>query len=194
MNHRSVILFLVTLPTAVVLAQTQPQDTSTDSTTAMARARCQYVVDEGWPLASARNGEIATTAPDPQFPRPMPRPGYPHPRLHRPMGYPQAYPQPAYWTNEVSPRHAVIGAIVGFGFGALAGARSSTADAFRVGGIFAGVGGLIGLLTPEHRYYPPPYDKDDDEEASGSTHGRATSASKTETERKDWPIPVGTSQ
>lgn len=175
MKHKEGILLLLALLLVVssALAQTGDSQGTTDLPNAdlpnkdlprqVALARCAYDATEdvcasmNRPSPEARDASGDTTlAQDPQrIPGP---PAHPRP----PMGRPRpAFP--GMWREEGNPRHAAIGALIGFGLGAALGAHANRDQhpgvgvraAFLVGSIGAVLGAAVGYSTPPIRARRP---------------------------------------
>ena len=179
------IASLLTAPmliASMTLAQSSNSQTEDKSSPAIALARCQYTATD-----DSCRGQGTSDNPDPdtkamvaqsQFPRRMPRPPMRPPRP--PMTHPRAG-YPGMWM-EPTPRHAAIGALIGFGLGAAAGAKANTDQhpgmgfkaALFGGGIGAMLGAVIGAAIPSfhsrdpYRYDPWP---DEDEQVSHRDQG-----------------------
>ncbi len=157
---------LLILASTTRFALPQTADSSTPQQPALSAARCQYTPAEKICGAPARDAKGSTTAQAPQhFPGPpcaprcsmaAPRPSYPPPFLQFDDGH-----------------HAAIGAMIGFGIGAAAGATAKTDSGGRVvaalfgGGLGALFGAAVGhAIAPFHGHH---YHRDpwyDDEETA----------------------------
>lgn len=184
----SFLLGIVLLGSAAI-AQTAKQSARAAMDDSVVAAHCQYTPADVACVDSTASGQAApstTNAIDDntiaQYPRRMPVP--PRGGPPRMMGYPRA--RYAYMgMPRPSGRHAMIGAVIGFGLGALVGSKASEA---RTTLTLAGVGGLIGagfgLMTPSfparRPYWRGPWPDDDDEGASKTAPAKTGRASVTQ--------------
>jgi hypothetical protein len=157
--------------TAAAWAQSNDSKASAP-TTQVAVARCAYSHADTvcQPAAEHVSGDSSLA----QIPRRGPgSPMHPGPYMRRPgVGYADPYPWPAPEYN-----HAGMGALIGFGLGAAAGASTQTDVRGRVaaslaeGCLFGLLGGAIGHAIPAfhfRRQYDPGEWPDDDDQAEAS--------------------------
>jgi hypothetical protein len=174
---KSVRIFAPLLMAVLSGSPALAQMADTGLTSAQVAARCQYTPKDSACAGpdhpgSQTNGEVILAQ------RRMPGPPL---GLRRPMGGPGPGYPPQYW-GPGSGNHAAIGAVIGFGLGAAAGATAKTDARGRVvasllgGSLCALMGAAIGHGIPSfhsswrRRSYPidpgPNDDPADDEEAS----------------------------
>lgn len=152
MTYRKQVFLAVLLMASSALAQTKGS-----SAGAVAEARCAYMR-----CASAAENHDGKWGGDQTLAQ-MQR------RSRAPMGRPPmrgaSYPQ--QWVSGPSPAHALIGALIGFGFGAAIAAKghNDAGNVLAFGALGAGIGAGIGLSIPAfpHRYRYRPYYPEDDE-------------------------------
>ena len=186
MKNLQIVAFLLAAPliTSMTLAQTSDSSTESNLPASVAAARCQYTPSDEACVDLRDPGQAKSGADDTtiaQLPRQMPGPPVRprRPPMARPRrGYP-GYPGMAMEPNG---RHALIGALIGFGLGAAAGAHANTDQhpgagvkaAFLVGSVGGLLGALVGAATPSfharnpYRHNPWP---DNDEQASRRDQG-----------------------
>ena len=177
MKNLQIVAFLLTAAVWAppVLGQTKDSRSAAAPAVEITAARCQYTPAEAACVAlnegSRQSNDTTTVA---QLPRRMPGP----PRYPRrpPMG-PPGRPYSSYWAPEGDSGHAAIGALIGFGLGAAAGASADTDARGRVGAALVGgslcalLGAVIGHGIPSfHHHYHRGWDGDPDEDASLRQH------------------------
>jgi hypothetical protein len=188
MKNLRIIALLLTAPliTSMTLAQTSDSPIETNLPVSVATARCQYTPAEQSCVGltkSSQNKHSDETSTVAQFPRRMPGPPF------RPRRPPMAHPRGAYpgypgMAMEPSGRHVLIGALIGFGLGAAAGAKANTDQhpgagvkaAFLVGSIGGLLGAAVGAAVPSfHARNPYRHNRwpEEDEQASRSDQGSA---------------------
>ena len=160
-------------------AQIQEPQSEDSSNTAVAAARCQYTPNDQTYMNQSGSGqprdqELA------QFPRRLPGPRrYPGrpPVAYGRRGY------PGMGAPMFSGRHMLIGALVGFGLGAAAGAKANTDThpgaetkaVFLVGSAGGVLGALIGgavrSFPPRHPRWRRSWPDDEDEQAAVKDQG-----------------------
>jgi len=170
MACRKNFLFALLLLAATALAQTADSKTSAgisedvfkdeqinrDMPKQVALARCAYREnDKECPGASPDPEANKTLA---QMPRRMGPMGRQDPPMRGPV-YSET------WGPQFSPGHALIGAAIGFGFGAVAGSKNGVRSAFAVGTVVGLLGAALGAGIPSFPHYRR-RGWDDDEEAS----------------------------
>jgi len=112
----------------------------------VALARCPYRQnEEGCPAASPDPEANKTLAQMPRRTGPMGPQGPPTP-MRGPV-YPET------WGPQFSPGHALIGAAIGFGFGAAACSRNGVRSALGVGMLVGLMGAAIGAGIPSFPHY-----------------------------------------
>ena len=143
-------------------------DSFAASTSAVAKARCQYSQaddvcsrpENSAPVASSAKTDSTLT----QLPQRFPGPSRPPRR--RPVGHPGVAYAPMPMPT-ASGRNVAIGALVGFTVGAIAPQNASGRARIGVGLIGAAFGALIGAAIPSvpsyhlHRHRWPDYDDDE---------------------------------
>lgn len=160
---------LVILLCAVTVARAQedPKTAAMQDSTSIASARCAYVLDAAClPMSPTdREASAAQRTPGPRMrPRPMPI-GPPYGRY------------PDVWAEPGSGRHALVGAIIGFGLGAAIGAKGTSnapganrpAASILIGGIGGLLGAAVGYGTPSfprrNRYRRGPWPDEENQNA-----------------------------
>jgi hypothetical protein len=138
----SVLLIQSVLPaaSAQTLTQTEEKQTADDSLiaerTLVARSAYTELAD------IARSSEDDQTRSEPARRRPVPPPP---PRIQ----YPRGRSHGAMWQQRGNGRHALIGAVIGFGIGAALGVKGNKDQHARVTApvLFGSVGALIGAAV-----------------------------------------------
>jgi len=152
-------------------------DKSIPGNSRVALARCQYTPADdacrGQTNSDQAVPETAGTVAQARFPRNMPSPSARRP----PAGYGRRG-YPGMWGPTVSGRHMLIGALVGFGLGAAAGAKANTDPhpgvetkaVVLVGSVGGVLGALIGAAVPAFSARPRrgrhSWSDDEDEQAA----------------------------
>jgi hypothetical protein len=187
MTYRKQVFLAVLLMASSALAQTLESKASNDPPADdVAKARCAYMQSDP-ACASAMGNQNAQADRDRTLAR-MQRP------MHGPMGGPpgRGVSYPAQWLPGPSPAHALIGALIGFGFGAAIAAKghNDAGNILLIGAIGAGIGAGIGLSIPAfpHRYrYGPYYPADEAARRSKWGRGRRKAAGR----NLGQPVPTG---
>jgi hypothetical protein len=166
MPHKKMVLLGSLLLATAALAQTADSRTTVDLkddqsnnlSKKVALARCAYrQTGEGCPSAPMASDLKAdnTMAQMPRRMGPMARQGPPM----RGGSYPES------WGPQFSAGHALVGAAIGFTFGAIAGSKSGVRGSFAVGTVVGLLGAGIGAGIPSFPHYRR-RGWDDEEEAS----------------------------
>jgi len=154
---------------------------------AVAAARCQYIPADPACAGASEPGpaQHSDTVAQASFPRRMPGPA-PYPR-RPPMAY-GSRGYPGMGGPTVSGRHMLIGALVGFGLGAAAGAKANTDThpgvetkaVVLVGSLGGVLGALIGAAVPafptRSRHWRHSWP--DDEEVQATVRGQGGSGTR----------------
>ncbi|HKH99688.1 MAG TPA: hypothetical protein VJ999_11315 [Candidatus Sulfotelmatobacter sp.] len=169
------LLLTMLLMVSASVAQTKDTPDATGLTSENASeiaARCQYTPADDACIGRRASGPAGSANLDLNLAQAQRRFPGPPVRGRRPMAYP-GYPSP--WAEPGDGRSALIGAAIGFGLGATAGAQVNTdargrvAGALIVGSIGALMGAAIGQGIPSfhvRRAYPPNSLPEEDEIAS----------------------------
>lgn len=169
------------------LAQTENSQTMSAQPDGVAVARCAYAqTDEpcasvkapGQPLSARGDDKTLAQLPGPRQGPPMERAAYPGP-----------------WMSTPSPGHALIGGLIGFGFGAAAGAKNGgVGGALAVGSLVGLIGAAIGATVPSfprpNRYRRGWPDYDEDASRSKPARSRRATAGRSPA-RPDAPQSTG---